>query len=146
MHQLSSAVKVVWLKGAVAAGATIDDDSAIVDTQGWDGVMFVAPVVDSVATGVATLTVQQNTANSGTGMASLAGAVAALTCASTDDINGQCLAVDVYRPRERYVRVKRTSATANIAFGDVIALLYHGRKAPAVSAGAVTVVASPAES
>lgn len=145
MKQLSNAVKVVWVKGAVANAANTDDDSAIVDTQGFDGVMFVCPITDSAQTGVATMTAEQNTANSATGMAALAGSVATLTSAANDDINGQCLVVDVYRPLERYLRVNRVSATANIAFGDVMAILYHGRTAPAVSAGNVVAVASPAE-
>lgn len=145
MQQLSKAIKVVWLKGAVANANNTDDDSAIVDTSGYDGVMFVCPISDSAATGVATMTAQQNTANSVTGMAALAGGAATLTSATNDDINGQCLVVDVYRPLERYVRVKRTSATANIAFGDVLAILYHGRTGPATIAGNVAAVSSPAE-
>ncbi len=146
-QMLSKNVEVRWLKGAVAAASNTDDDSAIVDTQGFDGVMFVCPLIDSVATGVATMTAQQNTANSGTGMASLAGGAAAATCAVNDDLNEKVLVVDVYRPLERYVRVKRTSATANIAFGDVIAFLYHSRVKPtaAAYAAAVAAAASPAE-
>lgn len=148
MKQLSNAVKMVWLKGSVAAAANTDDASAIVDTAGYEGVCFVASITDSVNTGVATLTAEQNTANSATGMAALAGAVATKASAADDDLNGKVLMVDVYRPRERYLRVKRTSGTANIAFGDVMAILYHGRSAPAVQGGAVATaaVASPVES
>ena len=147
MKQLSNAVKVLWLKGAVAAASNTDDASAIVDTQGYEGVCFVASIIDSVNTGVATLTAEQNTANSATGMAALSGAVATKASAADDDLNGKVLVVDIYRPRERYLRVKRTSGTANIAFGDVLAILYHGRSAPAVQAGAAhsVGVASPAE-
>lgn len=148
MKQLSKSVKFLWLKGAVANASNTDDDSAIVDTQGWDGVCFVAPIIDSAQTGVATLTVEQNTANSATGMAALAGAVATATSAANDDLNGKCLIVDVYRPLERYLRVNRASATANIAYGDVLAILYHGRVGPAAQADAAMAVAvsSPAES
>lgn len=147
MQQLSKDVEIKWLKGAVAAAANTDDDSAIVDTQGFDGVLFVCPITDSAQTGVASLIVQQNTANSGTGMATLAGMTAAVTSAANDDVNGKLLIADVYRPMERYLRVKRTSATANIAFGDVIAILYHGRLGPTAQAAAAAIVAaaSPAE-
>lgn len=147
-QQLSKSVKIVWLKGLVANAANTDDDSEIVDTQGYDGVCFVCPITDCAQTGVATMTAEQNTANSGTGMAALAGAVATATSAATDDLNGKCLIVEVYRPLERYIRVNRVSATANIAFGDVIALLYHGRVGPQpqADAAAVAAVASPAES
>lgn len=147
MQQLSKAVEVKWLKGAVANASNTDDASAIVDTQGFDGVMFVASLIDSANTGVAQLIVEQNTANSATGMAALTGMTAQATSAADDDLNGKLLVADVYRPMERYVRVKRKSATANIAFGDVLAILYHGRMKPPVWAGAASVVAaaSPGE-
>lgn len=147
MQQLSKSVEIKWLKGAVAAAANTDDDSAIVDTQGFDGVLFVCPIIDSVQTGVASLIVEQNTANSASGMAALTGMTAQATSAANDDLNGKVLIADVYRPMERYLRVNRVSATANIAFGDVIALLYHGRMGPAAQAEAAAIVAaaSPGE-
>ncbi len=147
MQLLSKSIEIKWLKGAVAAAANTDDDSAIVDTQGFDGVLFVCPIIDSVNTGVAKLIVEQNTANSGTGMAALAGMTAQATSGADDDLNGKVLIADVYRPMERYLRANRVSVTANIAFGDVIAILYHGRMGPAAQAGAAALVAaaSPAE-
>jgi hypothetical protein len=114
----------------ISAGATIDGNSDIIDMQGYDGVLFVGTVTDSVATGVATLKVEQNTANSDSGMAALSGASAAATCVVNDDLNDKALVVDVYRPRERYVQAVRTSLTANIAFGSLLAILYKGRKMP----------------
>jgi len=142
-------VEVREVNAPVAAGSSIDDASDIIDMAGWDGVMFVAPITDSVDTGVATLTVEQNTANSGSGMAALAGAVATATSAANDDLNGQLLVVDVFRPRERYVQGVLTSATANIAYGNMIAILYQSRAMPVVQGATVAdsaVVTSPAES
>lgn len=144
--------KILWdyVGAAVSAGSSIDNDSSIVDTEDCEGVIFVTTITDSVATGVATLTVEQNTANSGTGMAALSGAVATATSASNDDLNGKVLAVDVYRPAERYVRANRASATANIAYGEIHAIKYGLRKMPASQAAAdvadSAVVTSPAES
>lgn len=132
----------------VAAGSSIDQNSDILDMANWDGVVFIVPVTDSVATGVATLTIEQNTANSDTGMAALSGATATATCATNDDLNNELLIVDVYRPRERYVQGVVTSATANIAFGNMIAIQYKGRKPPVTADGSVlqsTLVVSPAE-
>lgn len=149
MQNLLNKIKLLWLKTVVSAGSSIDDDSAIVDTQGYDGVIFMTTITDSVDTGVATMTVEQNTANSGTGMAALAGAVATATSAANDDLNNKILVVDVYRPRERYLRVNRTSATANIAYGEVTAILYQGNKMPITQGSDVAdsaVVTSPAES
>jgi hypothetical protein len=135
--------------GVVVAGSSIDDNSDIIDTAGYEGVAFIQPISDSVATGVATLTVEQNSANSDTGMAALAGAVATATCSVDDDLNDKALIVDVYRPRERYVQAVRTSATASIAFGQMVAILYGSRKLPITEDSSVAdsaAVRSPAES
>lgn len=150
MQNLLNNIALDYVAAAVAAGSSIDNDSAIVDTQGFDGVLFLTTITDSVDTGVATMTVEQNTANSGSGMAALAGAVATATSAANDDLNGKLLAVDVYRPRERYLRANRVSATANIAYGECIAIKYKGIKQPVTQAAAdvadSAAVTSPAES
>lgn len=133
---------------AVVAGATIDSNGSRLDMAGYEGVLFLQVIDDSVATGVATLTVEQNTADQDAGMAALAGAVASATCVVNDDLNGKLLAVDVYRPRERYVQAVRTSLTANIAFGQLIAIRYGTRKLPVTSDASVAAAASvtsPAE-
>jgi len=150
MQNLLNNVALDYVAAAVAAGSSIDNDSAIVDMQGFDGVVFLSTITDSVDTGVATMTIEQNTANSSSGMAALAGAVATATSGANDDLNGKLLAVDVYRPRERYLRAARISATANIAYGECIAIKYKGIKQPITQAtadvAASVVVTSPAES
>lgn len=135
------------LGNAVAAASNTDDDSAIIDMAGFEGVVFMASIDDSAATAVAEIKVQQSAANAGGGMVDLAGAVATLASAVDDDLNAQFLAVDVFRPKERYLRVNRTSSTANIAFGSVFAIRYGARKVPidVAGAGAATIVRSPAE-
>lgn len=140
---LLNASTATWLKGAVAAASNTDDDSAIFDSNGFESVTFYASITDSVSGGVATLTVEQNSVNSASGMAALSGGTDSLTSAGNDDLNGLMLKVEVVRPRERYLRVNRTSATQNIAFGDVIAIGIPARKQPVSHTG--TVVASPAE-
>jgi len=128
---LSKSTDRQWLAAAVTAASSTDDNSQIVDMANWEGVMFITAITDSAANGVASMIVEQNTVNSASGMAALgASGIAAATCAVNDDINGKLLTVDVYRPRERYLRVNRTSATANIAYGDVIAILYGPRSMP----------------
>jgi len=121
----------------VAAANNTDDDSDIVDTSGFEGCLFMTTITDCADTGVATMTVEQNTANSATGMAALAAAgVATATSAANDDLNDMLLIVDVFKPRERYLRVNRVSATANIAFGEVVAILYGTSKGPVAQAAA----------
>lgn len=132
----------------VAAGSSTDSNSDRIDMANYEGVIFIAPVEDSVATGVATLTIEQNATDADSGMAALSGAVATATSATNDDLNGKLLIVEVHRPRERYVQAVRTSGTANIAFGTVTAILYGARKAPVTDHSTVlasATVTSPAE-
>ena len=145
---LAKNVKIEEVGAPVAAASDTDQNSDRLDMSGWDGVVFIVPITDSVATGVATVTVEQNTSDSDTGMAALSGAVATATCAVNDDLNNKLLIVDVFRPQERYVQAAVTSGTANIAFGNTLAIRYKGRKFPVTAAASVaqqTVVASPAE-
>jgi hypothetical protein len=129
--------KFYYLDGPESAANNVDSDSDIIDTANFEGCVFITSIIDSVQGGVATMTVEQNTANSSSGMAALsADAVATATSAASDDLNNKLLIVDVYRPRERYLRVNRTSATQNIAFGDVVAILYGPRKMPITQATA----------
>lgn len=148
MQNLLNQIKLDYVAAAVANANNTDNDSAIVDMQGFDGVLFLTTITDCAQTGVATLTIEQNTANSGSGMAALAGAVATATSGANDDLNGKILAVDVYRPRERYLRANRVSATANIAFGECHAILYRGTKMPITQVDVTdsAIVTSPAES
>jgi hypothetical protein len=114
----------------IALANNTDSNSDIIDMKDYDGVLFIGTVDDSVSTGVATLKVEQNAANSDTGMAAATGAQATKTCVVTDDLNNKSLIVDVYRPIKRYVQGVRTSSAANIAFGSLVAILYKGRKFP----------------
>lgn len=123
MHGLLDNIEVRYVGAAVAAGSSIDSNSSIIDMDGYESVAFVTTITDSVATGVATLVVQENDANSDTGMASVDGTAATVTCAVNDDINNTLLATEYHKPAQRYVQATRTSATANIAYGEVIALL-----------------------
>jgi hypothetical protein len=143
MQNLLNKIAVSYVDAAVAAANNTDSDSSVVDTAGYEGVIFLVSILDSVAGGVATLTVSQGALSNGTDMAALASGSDALTSAVNDDINGQILKVDVYRPRERYVMSTITSATQNIAFGDTVAILYGPKDQPVSHTG--TVLASPAE-
>lgn len=147
--KLLSLLTPTLLAGSVAASAVIDDNSNIIDMAGYEGVIFITTIDDSVDTAIASLIVEQNDLSEVAGMAALEGAIATLTSAADDDLNGKILAVDVYQPKKRYLRVNRTSATANIAFGSVIALRYGAKKIPIPDDGSIgnlVVVTSPDES
>lgn len=131
--------QIDWVLVSDAAASNTDANSSILDMLGWDGVMFLVAITDSAATGVATLNLQESAANSDSAMATKATATA--TSVSNDDLNSMLLIVDVYRPLLRYVQGNITSATANIAFSDMFAIRYCGKKAP-ITQSTTTVAAS----
>jgi len=149
MENLLKSVEIAEVHEPISAGSSTDENTDIIDMKNWEGVIFIVPITDSVDTGVATLTIEQNTANSDSGMAALSGAAHAATSAANDDLNNTLLIVDIFRPRERYVQGVITSATANIAFGTAIAIKYGPRKKPVSQGDTVqddeVVLASPAE-
>lgn len=136
MHGLSDNLEIVMANAAVAAASDTDDNSTRIDMSEYESAMFIVPITDSVATGVATLTVQGNDADSDTGMAAISGAVATATCAVNDDLNDTVLVVEVRNPSTRYIQATLTSATANIAFGATTAILKPYRR-PAVQGATV---------
>lgn len=145
---LGKQIEVREVSAPISAANNTDSNSDRIDMAGYEGVMFITPITDSVDTGVATITAEQNTSDSDSGMAALSGATATATSAANDDLNGTLLVLDVFRPTERYVQVAITSATANIAFGNTIALLYGKKKLPVAKHSTVqqqTVVVGPDE-
>lgn len=123
MHGQIDNLEYRYVNAAVAAASNTDDNSTIIDMNGYESVTFIVPITDSVATGVATLKIEQNTVNSDSGMAAVPGAAATVTCAVNDDINGTLLVAEVRKPSQRYVQAVITSSAANIAFGDTVAIL-----------------------
>lgn len=133
----------------VSAASNTDQNTDRIDMSGYESATFIVPITDSVATGVATLTVEQNTSDSDTGMAALSGAVATATSAENDDLNNTLLVVEVTKPRERYIQGVITSGTANIAFGNAIVILSGARTKPVSEHESVSDMAlatEPAES
>lgn len=127
MHLPLDNIEVRYVGAAITAGASIDGNSSRIDMAGYESVAFVTTISDSVATGVAVLKIEENTVDSDSGMAAVTGASATATSATNDDLNGLTLMVDYYKPAKRYVQAVRTSATANIAYGEVYALLVPKR-------------------
>ena len=141
-------VKIDEVNAPVSAASSTDDNSDILDMSGYEGVVFIVPITDSAATGVAALVVEQSTANSDTAMAAVSGGSATATSVTNDDLNDTLLIVDVFRPLERYVQGVLTSDTANIAFGNTVAIRYGARKAPITQGDSVSdseLAVSPSE-
>ena len=127
------------------AAATTTRNSSIIDMADYDGVIFIAVFDTLIAAGTIKLSVDQNTANSASGMAELAGSTTYTVTSS--DTTGGILVADIYRPEERYLRASIDIATQNAVIGGIVAIQYSGRKQPMANSGAfnVDVLISPAE-
>jgi len=148
MENLIDYIDIREVGAPVAAANNTDSNSDRIDMSCWEGAIFIATITDSESTGVATQTIQQNTADSDSGMAALASGASTDTCVVTDDLNNQLLKTAVHKPLERYIQAVRTSATANIAFGTQIVILYGCKKLPVADHSTVLdsdEVISPAE-
>ena len=113
------------IMNGVAAGQAANN-SDVLDTRGFDSVTIVALIGAVTATGTVTMKIQQGTESGGGDMADLEGTSVALT-ASDDD---KMLAVEIYRPQERYLRAVVTTATADGVIDGVIAILRDPHKIP----------------
>jgi len=123
MHGILDNFEVRYVGDPVSNASSTDANSDRIDMQGYESVAFVAGITDSAATGVATLKIEESDADSDDNMTAVTGATTSVTCADNDDINSTALKVELRKPDKRYVQAVRVSATANIAFGDVIAIL-----------------------
>ena len=136
-------VKVTRVLNGVAAGTTNQNGTAV-DMANYEGVIFIAAFGALTSTAVTGLKVQQGLLSDGSDGADLTGTAQAIA----DDADNKLLAIDVYQPRERYVRPVVTRGTANAVIDGVIAIQYGPRKKPtshdSTVAGSETHV-SPAE-
>lgn len=139
---LSKCCAIDLVKTNVAAGAADITDAAEVDMAGYDGVVFIALL--------GTLTAGQVTklrANGGSVSGTHAELVGATTPAAADGDSNRVLVVDVHKPLHRYMRPSVLRATQNAVINGIIAIRYHGSKAPVTQAATVAealIVASPA--
>lgn len=143
MSNLGPSVKVTRLMNAVAAG-TSDQLSSALDMQGFDGVMLLTSFGTITAGAVTSVEVHQCDTSGGS-YAALAGS----SIAVADDDDNQVVVHDIYRPRERYIKVNIDRGTQNAVIDGVVAIQYGARVQPATN-DASTVVsrevhASPAE-
>lgn len=129
---LSNAVKFTLVQAALADGST-DPDSTALDMAGYEGVLFVGICGTITGSGTCTLAAYGSSDNGVVDtFAALSGASAEASGSADSD---KLLIVDVFQPRERYIRTKLTRATANSIWGGTIAIQYKAKdKATATAA------------
>lgn len=137
--------KVIRVMNAVAAGTTAQTSSAI-DTQGFEGVKIYTAFGAITGSAVTSVKIQQS---SDDGSADAYADLAGTSISVADDDDNQVVVHDIYRPRERYLKVVVSRATQNAVIDGVIAVLYGPADSPTTN-DASTVVArethvSPAE-
>jgi hypothetical protein len=118
----------ISINSTVAAGAsgTADIDGTAVDMAGFEGVLYIVPVGAVAAGAVTTIKVQQCDTSGGV-YADLDGPDVSIA----DDDDNKCKYVDVFRPREQYVKciVERDGSNA-ATLGGIIAVQYGSRRTP----------------
>jgi len=147
MLSLLKECQIVKVMDSQAAGVT-DPASDIVDTAGFEGCCFICKLGTVVDAAAVSMAVQQNTVNNAAGMAALTGATAEIAVAVALTDSEQSLVVDVYRPRERYLRAAITRDTQNSEIDAVYAILYNPRNIPVTQPTTIAAsahVVSPAE-
>lgn len=113
---------------ASASAAQTDVNGSILDMAGFDGVLFIALTGDVTDTSALALKAEQNTLNQAGGMAELVGSAAFTAGATSAD--GKALVLDVFAPRERYIRAVLERGTANAVVDGIIAIQYQARSKP----------------
>ncbi len=145
MHNLTYEVKTVRIMNAVAAG-TSDQTSSALDTQGYEGVRFIALFGALTATQVTSIKAQQS---SDDGSSDAYSDIAGSGSAALDDADGnQMLILDIYQPQKRYLKLVVDRGTANAVIDGVIAELYRPRVMPVTADSSVSsqeLLAAPAE-
>ena len=131
---LLNEVKVTVVKTTQATGTSaVNTDS--VDMTGYDGVVFVGALATANAGN--SVNVAQSSDNST--FADLEGT------AQVPGTNGDLVAIDVFRPTDRYVRAEIVRAGATTVTETFFAIQYRGRKSPVTSIATQETHVSPDE-
>ena len=134
---LGTDIKITKVAASGAAGTEVL--TGAIDMSGYDGVLIFTTIA-TVNAGNFLKGTQCDT--SGGNYADLEGsAVVGL-------VNADVIALDIYKPRERYIKGSVIRAGASTALGEIYILQYKGTKRPEdnnTSPYVITLVQSPAE-
>jgi hypothetical protein len=133
MFSLFDKVSIAVSHNAVAAGTTVQNGT-VIDTAGYDGVLFIAKFGALTANQVTSLQAQQDSVAAFTSNNNIAGSK---TDAMADNASNKCLVLDVSRPTKRYVRAVINRATANAVIDSCIAICYRAGYKPATNNASV---------
>lgn len=127
---LTDAVKTIYAKAAVAAGTT-DQDTVVIDMQGYDAVRFIWLLGDVTATSALEVQAFKNSASSTSSPTpvEMTDDDVQFTAGATD-ADDKSMIVDIIRPGNRYVFSRLKRDTANAVINGCVAVLYRARELP----------------
>ena len=117
--------------GLAYASGTAAREGATLDMQGYDGVLAIVQFGAIEAAGTNSIKMQQGALSNATDMADLAGTSQSIA----DNYDGKVAYIDVYQPRERYVRVYVSKDGAKACAETVTYVQYKGQFAPTSAHG-----------
>jgi len=117
--------KIVRHSNTVAAGVSTITPGTAIDMQNFESVLFIAEFGAIVAGGVTSIEAHQSAA-SGSGFTALLGTLVSITDAQDNKV----LALEVVKPRERYVKCVVNRATQNATLEGITAILTGPKKLP----------------
>ena len=110
---------------------TADRTGATLDMLGYDGVLMIAQFGAIDGGGTNSIKAQQGALSNAGDMADLAGTAQTIA----DNYDGKVAYIDVYQPRERYVRIVVDKDTSNNCAETVTYLQYKGQLQPVAAQG-----------
>jgi len=135
MHNLLRNVKITRVSSGLSASTT-DHNCTAVDMRGFEGVAFVASF-GALTTAAVTFMKGQEATSSGATYSDLLG-----TAVNVDDQGSDLVALlDIFRPKDRWVRAVIDRGTANAVVDSVVAMQYRALDA-AVTHSTATVYAA----
>jgi hypothetical protein len=104
-----------------------DREGGVIDMAGWDGLLVIAQFGAVATGGVNSIKMQQGTNGTVTDAADLA----ATKVAVADDDDSKIKYIDIYQPRERYLRAVVDKDATNACAETVTYIQYRSRELPA---------------
>lgn len=132
--QLSSDAEIVHALNDAASSSTTNQNSSVIDTDGFSALMVCMEVTAHSVNAKVTLKVTHGDKEDGSDQADIDNAAVEATSAKANDLKGLKLCIDVGAPHKRYIRITRTTSTAVATLSAVPAVLYGAREARASTA------------
>ena len=114
------------------ASGTASRNGATLDMANWEGVLMLVKHATIAAGAVGDIHAESGAASNMSDAADLTGTAQVIA----DDDDDQTWVIDLYRPRERYVRVVVTKDASNAQAETALYIQYSGRKLPVTDMGA----------